>query len=352
MHRKLIMFLCCFAVAKAGAFAQTTILRIEYFFGMDPGFGLATPVSLVSANEINNLTFNVDVSALPKGLHFFTVRSQAATGQWSVVSKRLVYRELSSTVALTNISYLEYFIDTDPGLGNGARISVVENANVEDVAANIDISTLAEGGHYFYVRSRDIEGKFSTTSVKYFEIDNILPLKLLDYSADVDDRFVRHFWTTANEIGVSHFIVERSVDGISFTAAGRVEAKNGTAQQSYFLKETLPPGLLNASTIYYRLKMVDKDGAFSYSKMASVVPKKLERLSVSPNPATDFVNIAIPKAKMVAISSITGQTLYRATLDTSADTHTLRFNKLPAGTYLLKVVKENNETVVEKLLIQ
>jgi len=352
MYRKLAMLVLCFAIAQASVFGQTTIVRVEYFFGIDPGFGLATSVPVVRASNIGNLSFNVDVSALPKGLHYFQIRSQDATGQWSLASKRMLYRESSSMAALPDIGYVEYFIDTDPGIGNGVRIPVINNANVENLTANIDISTLAEGGHYFYVRSRDTEGKFSTTSVKYFEIDHVLPLKLLDYNANMDDRSVRHFWTTTNEIGVSHFIVERSIDGISFTTAGRVEAKNGTAQQSYFLRETLSPNLLNASTIYYRLKMVDKDGTFSYSKMASVVPKKLERITISPNPATDFVNIVIPKAKMVAISSITGQTLYRTTLDSSADTHTLRFNKLPAGTYLLKVVKENNEAVVEKLLIQ
>lgn len=352
MYKKIIMFLWCFVVAQANAFAQTTILRVEYFFGVDPGFGLATPVPLVSANEINNLSFNVDVSALPKGLHYFMVRSQAATGQWSIVNKRMVYRELFSTATLPSIGYVEYFIDNDPGIGNATSIPVATNPNVEDITASIDISMLAKGGHYFYVRTRDTEGKFSTTTVKYFEIEDILPLKLLSYSTALDNRSVRHFWTTANEMNVSHFMVERSIDGMNFTTAGRIEAKNGIAQQSYSLRETLPASLLNAATIYYRLKMVDKDGTFSYSKLTTVAPQKLAQFVISPNPATNFVNIAIPKAKMVAICTVTGQTLYRATLDASADTHTVRFNRLPAGTYLLKVVKENNDTIVEKLLIR
>lgn len=342
----------CSWMFQASIFGQTTIVKIEYFFGLDPGFGLAVPVPFARSGNISDLTFIVDVSGLQKGLHYFQIRSQDATGQWSIVNKRMVYREVSSTAAVPNIGYIEYFIDTDPGTGEGTRIPITEDAKVENLTTTIDISALSQGGHYLYVRTRDTEGRFSMTSIKYFEKEDVLPLKLLDYSAGIDDRTVKHAWTTTDETGVSHFMVERSLDGAKFNSVGSVEARNTTVQQGYFYKEILSPSLLTAPVIYYRLKMVDEDGDASYSRVITVTPKKLMGLSISPNPATDFVNISMANASMISISSITGQILYRTSVDPTADTHHLRFNKLPAGVYLLKVLKTNNEAVVEKLLIQ
>jgi hypothetical protein len=65
-----------------------------------------------------------------------------------------------------------------------------------------------------------------------------------------------------------HFIVERSIDGNNFTEIGNVPAKGLTNTLTNYFQ--LTDALLNAQTVnrfFYRLKIVDKDGAFKYSKL-------------------------------------------------------------------------------------
>jgi hypothetical protein len=117
-----------------------------------------------------------------------------------------------------------------------------------------------------------------------------LPLKLLSFDAKLADKKVALQWTTTEEENVSHFEVEKSTDGSAFAGLGTVPVKSGTGTKNYFFTDNSVLGHSN----YYRLKMVDRDGTFSYSKVSRVkMGGTGNTLSLYPNPAKDRLTISL-----------------------------------------------------------
>ncbi|MEK7255363.1 MAG: PQQ-dependent sugar dehydrogenase, partial [Bacteroidota bacterium] len=94
-----------------------------------------------------------------------------------------------------------------------------------------------------------------------------LPLELVRWRGWQENRQVQLGWTTASEVDVSHFVVEKSGTEKAFHDLGTVPAlgtKNG--QRNYQFTDPSPtPG-----DNFYRLKMVDVDGKFSHSNIINV----------------------------------------------------------------------------------
>jgi trimeric autotransporter adhesin len=93
-----------------------------------------------------------------------------------------------------------------------------------------------------------------------------LPLKLLQFSGAYRGHEIVLNWTTANELGFSHFEVEHSANGIHFQQLGLVRANNAN---NYQLVDAQP----FANENFYRLKMMDKDGWFTYSSIVRLQTK-------------------------------------------------------------------------------
>ena len=105
----------------------------------------------------------------------------------------------------------------------------------------------------------------------YFEYGFALPISLLDFTVKENAGKNILNWKTATESNSSHFSIERSSDGVNFSSIGRVTASgNSSAEKMYRYVDANP---LPASTNYYRLKMIDLDASFEYSKIVSVKAK-------------------------------------------------------------------------------
>ena len=91
-----------------------------------------------------------------------------------------------------------------------------------------------------------------------------LPVKLISFTGTLLDGKTNLNWKTGSETNLGSFEIEKSIDGNNWVAIGTVSAK-GTASE-YALTDATPVN----GTNYYRLKMMDKDGAYEYSKVVSV----------------------------------------------------------------------------------
>ncbi len=132
---------------------------------------------------------------------------------------------------------------------------------------------------------------------KIDEIVSPLPLQLLDFTATPSGKMVQVNWLTTSEVNVSHFEIERSKDGLLFEKLGQVNALNSALNNSYAFKD-INALLLGAEKLFYRLKIIDKDGKYSYSKIAvvNIRPGK-DIFYVYPNPAHDKLLIMINSSK-------------------------------------------------------
>jgi hypothetical protein len=109
-----------------------------------------------------------------------------------------------------------------------------------------------------------------------------LPLALVTFDAQLIYKNVLLQWSTSSEQNTSHFDIERSTDGNNFSAIGKVNAAGNTSSA---IKYSFPDNEPATGSNFYRLKMVDIDGHFSYSKTIVVRLENVTSLRIYPNPA-------------------------------------------------------------------
>ena len=121
-----------------------------------------------------------------------------------------------------------------------------------------------------------------------------MPLNLLTFRGSSQNNSTLLDWETANEINTSQFIIERSIDGRNFSRIGAVAAAGTSNINNKYSFTDYNVADHSSSILYYRLKMVDKDGAFTYSKVVMIsLPFITGRVSVFPNPSSHEVNVTI-----------------------------------------------------------
>jgi hypothetical protein len=165
---------------------------------------------------------------------------------------------------------------------------------------------------------------------------NILPRTLLNISAQLIRNSILVSWQAAQEINTAHFIVERSVDGRSFSLIGSVTARGNvstTTNYSYTDQQPLQ------STNFYRIKMVDANGTFTYSKVVAVKIDSKELLQIFPNPTKDilFVQVhGINQAATLQITDVIGRKLKEEKISSSGSSpFSIDIKDLAKGVYHL-----------------
>ncbi len=155
------LFLKAYAAGKMAVVPK--INRVEYYIDTDPGYGNATALPVVRGTNLSNLPINIDMTPLTKGLHLVGVRSQDTTGAWSLDNKWVFVNPYSGSGAapLPNITGVEYYIDADPGYGNGIPLSIVPGNDLSNLALNINLAPLSAGVHVVGLRSLDANGAWS-----------------------------------------------------------------------------------------------------------------------------------------------------------------------------------------------
>lgn len=121
----------------------------------------------------------------------------------------------------------------------------------------------------------------------------VLPVELLSFTAvAAGKKTVDCHWQTASEGGGSHFEVERSADGDVFAQVGQVTA-SGDSQTTRDYRFRDADALTGAS--FYRLRMVDLDGSFTYSQVVTVMLAEPTSAVLYPNPTQAVVRLELPE---------------------------------------------------------
>jgi hypothetical protein len=121
-------------------------------------------------------------------------------------------------------------------------------------------------------------------------LDVVLPLNLLDFTARATNQSAVLNWKTAEERNASHFEIERSLDLKNWEKIGIQKALNTQNTEGYSFTHT--KAFEKSNTPFYRLKMMDNDGSFTYSPIRQVRLEKATGLKVYPNPAKSFLQVA------------------------------------------------------------
>ena len=158
----------------------------------------------------------------------------------------------------------------------------------------------------------------------------VLPLQLVDFTIFNEKAQVRMSWKTENEVNTSHFDLERSSDGANYESIGQVVSSNSSTGGNYSFADQLP--LTGIS--YYRLKQVDADGKYVYSRALTVNRTSSNIITILPNPASDYfrINSTTSEKLYVKIYSVDGQLMVAGNY---ASGEQISISKLRTGMYVV-----------------
>ncbi len=156
------------------------IVKAEYFFDNDPGFGSGTNIPVTQAEDIANLNFAANINGLTTGIHRMFVRTKNAAGRWSIAHLHLFYKASSNAPIITQAAY--YF---DGNSNNATNIPITQAANIVDLDVLINTSSLSTGIHRMHLRTKDDEGKWSVTNVYlFYKTSSPTPIVKVEYYVD------------------------------------------------------------------------------------------------------------------------------------------------------------------------
>ena len=170
-----------------------------------------------------------------------------------------------------------------------------------------------------------------------------LPVTFLNVTAEKNSNSVNLNWEVAQEVNTLEYIIERSTDGLNFSTIGSTPYKNGSAfGNTYAYTDNNLPAV--SGSLYYRIRELDTDGKYVYSKIVSVLMNNLSgKFSVYPNPAHNSVTVSFICTSAGPVSlrlfdirgSLLWQQLYTAhTGQNNVEVDNIR--NIPTGTYILQ----------------
>lgn len=327
-------------------FARANVNKAEYFVDTDPGFGNATDVPVAASLNISNVAIPIDISSLSRGMHAIYLRTKDLNGTWSLTNRWIFFRD----IAQENVQAGEYFFDTDPGFGSGTAIPFGGGlgTNVADFSFGAGLFGIPNGIHYLFVRTREVNGKWSLTNVIQFDKNEPLPVKLIYFNAMAEGKKAHLNWQTGTEQNSDRFDIERSADGLHFEKIGWVKAAgNSTSHVDYSYFDLSPKKGIN----YYRLKEVDIDNSLQYSEIKSARFGEDTAFALYNNP-TNGSDLKITVNILPSVLSVfdaSGRKVKEVNITTSSNS--LSVAALASGTYLAVLNKDGKVIGVERFIV-
>ncbi len=171
----------------------------------------------------------------------------------------------------------------------------------------------------------------------------VLPVTFLDLAADQDNGLVTIKWDVAPQVNTVEYVVEKSGDGINFTAIGNLPRQSGNADKARY-EYPDNTGFDKGGTVYYRIKEVEGSGQSMYSKIVSIQAGGLSgKLSVYPNPAKESVTVSFNSLAQTTISlrlfDLKGSVIWQHQHQAHAGQNNITIDNIrtiPNGMYILQ----------------
>lgn len=291
--------------------------------------GSSRPFAAVS-DQVVGAYFGVDPS--------IAVTSNPMGGNYGVLPQGGPFNAASMETALSAVSKAEYW-DINGPVATRITLSWNAGSDINTLTNNTGTSKLTIAGwngtqwvhipstvdanSIFGTPSTAASGSLTTDAALVPDTYNVytlaalsegaLPVVLISFDAFARESASHLEWLTASEVNSSHFEIERSGDAKVWQYLDRVkavkEAKSGTQSEHYSFTDAQPlagPG-------FYRLKMVDNDGTFAYSRIAKVNHDLSADLRVFPNPVAEklfFTGTHARKMHSTQLIDPNGRTIY------------------------------------------
>jgi hypothetical protein len=184
----------------------------------------------------------------------------------------------------------------------------------------------------------------------------VLPVTLANFSGQIKGGNAYLEWQTVSESNNLGFDIERSFDGVSFKKIGFVSGQGTTTQKTdYNYSDVNIPASVN-NNVHYRLRQVDADGKFEYSKVISLQISRIAKWFVYPNPVTDqsAIQLSLEKTARVQVQIVNSQgaiisTINKGLLDAGTYAIPLSLGAKTPGVYLVRILVDD-EVYTQKIV--
>ena len=249
----------------------------------------------------------------------------------------------------TNDNYAIVLYKNDGSLDNTFSDDGIQTTNIGIEGSSIQSLAFADDKLYASGYGQ-FPGTLGVVARYLLPQGGAVPVSLLDFKAVLQNKSIMLQWEIATEKNLSTFVIERSADGNRFLPISSVVASGaGTFTRNYSIVDKRPLEGIN----FYRLKMVDVDGKFTYSNIVAVKINADKKLQIFPNPAKEILFVEAngnnENATFEIIDAV-GRKLKKIQILLNGKTSfSIDVSNLPKGIYNLILFKGQN-TEIQKFI--
>jgi len=297
------------------------------------------PVTITNSGTYDYFSVNVKSGVYPNGTSGNTISQQVVNKTWNIA-------DLTPGGSNAIITLQWNATDELPGFDrNNVYLNHYTNGSWDSGTPGI----ASGSGPYTFSRA----GMTSFSPFSISSSTSVLPVNLISFSANKINNTVQLNWQTTSEKNISLYNIERSKDGNIFEKLDelKVSGNISTANNYSYIDQQPVQG-----TNFYRLKMIDADGRFTYSKVVAIkMDSKNIKLQIFPNPVKNILNMQIDgytENAFLQITDITGRKVKEEKISLNGSTSvSIDINNLQKGTYYLllksKSINEQKKFVKE-----
>jgi hypothetical protein len=322
-----------FYLATLPPLDERKIFYAEYFIDTDPGFGLAYQIEVDIPDYELTLNATANLTNLNSGIHYLGIRAAEINGRWSSLTNRFFY--YADLPMSTFVGKAEYFIDNDPGNGNGTPFIVNTPDNQISLDITDNLNDLEQGIHELVVRAANTTGKWGPGIQRVFylikdQTTTQSNVQELEYFFDSDPGFCNGYNVNVGSPGDNLIIdFEANLSGLS---SGDhiiyIRAKSTAGRWGHLYAES-----------------------FNYTVTGLGTKQLVSLFRIFPNPGKNEFLIQFPEANtesnILNIKDINGKVLFEEKCN--QQTHQFSVD-LKAGIYIIEV-KAGNRHSSQKLII-
>lgn len=225
-------------------------------------------------------------------------------------------------------------------MGVSNTFTFTNTTNQEIWVSLTGVSYLTPGNYRFEVNL----GDWGNFDAAYVYQSCALPVTLQNFEGNYSNNTVTLNWKAEDISNFSHFEVEKSMDGTHFKTFQSVPLSAGNRYNC------TDRDLTTANIYYYRLKMVDLDGKFTYSRIIKISTGDNNSFTILKNPAEHTLALAGMKGSgSVRIVDMTGN--LQMNQHVQSQTIAIDISTLRKGMYIVQYITGEN-TVSKKLIVQ
>lgn len=320
---------------------------------------LQVAVDYTNPSQYIDITFTF--STLVYDLNFNLADVDRLTNTSNSYFDRITISGLMGMVAIQP-SITKYDAVSDPNFlnitGNVAKVNTTSGtagntaSDATDQKGTIKVSFGGLALTSFTIRYDNSPGVTADPGLQFISVGNLsfykawpLPVELSSFEGKNNKGTNELIWKTATESKMEYYAVERSSNGRDFTEIGKIASHNSGSTSEYNFRDK------GVATCYYRLKLVNIDGSFTYSKVVVVYASDLSEIEVFPAVFTSSLKVRLTAIKNDAIQcmlvDLSGKTVYRHAYNVKEGINELSMELpvgLPRGQYFL-VRSDNNKSI-------